>query len=103
MPKKSGRITESDLYEPTLILAASRPGGWIATSDLIAELTEIFQPEGEDAEILEGRQDTRFSQIVRNMISHKASPANIIGMGYAEHVDDGVRITEEGRNSLRKG
>jgi hypothetical protein len=55
-------IRERDLIVPSLRLAANRPNGEIATAELIAELTEMFQPEGEDSDILEGRQDTKFSQ-----------------------------------------
>lgn len=101
MPKKTHRISESDLLIPTLRQLAAAPGGYLSTSDLISKLTREFSPEGEDAEILNGRQDTKFSQIVRNMKSHKDSPANIVGRGYAVAVDDGFRITDAGRAYLK--
>lgn len=62
------RITEKDLVLPALKLIADKPG--ITTSALIEELTNIFQPEGKDAEIINGRNDTYFSQKVRNLKSH---------------------------------
>ena len=37
---------------------------------MIVELRSIFNPTGEDAEILQGRNDDKFSQIVRNLVSH---------------------------------
>ena len=101
MPTKLGRISEADIYDDALRLAKSQPNGWIATSDLITELTEIFQPQGEDAEILEGRHDTKFSQIVRNMISHKSTPTNIIALGYAEYKSHGLQITPAGEAYLK--
>jgi hypothetical protein len=103
MPNKKGRITESDLLIPTLRILAIQPNGSLTTAHLIAELKSEFQPEGEDAEILEGRQDTKFSQIVRNMVSHKGSPGNIIAEGLAEHLgaQRGLRITNAGREHLR--
>ena len=33
-------------------------------------MRSVFNPIGEDAEILSGRQDDKFSQIVRNLVSH---------------------------------
>ena len=91
------RITESDLIIPALKLAASHPNNTITTTELIDALTEIFQPEGQDAEILAGRNDTHFSQKVRNLISHRESQTSMFSMGYAEYTGDGIRITDAGR------
>lgn len=64
------RIEEKDLKLPALFLIEQKGG--ISTSELIDELTEIFQPKGEDAKILESRSDTKFSQKVRNLVgSHR--------------------------------
>lgn len=62
------RITEPDLILPALYVIEKHPG--ITTSELIQELRSIFNPSGEDAEILQGRNDDKFSQIVRNLVSH---------------------------------
>ena len=66
-----GKIySEEDLIIPALFeLYFNRDG--MTTSMLIKALTENLQPEGEDAEILFGRKDSRFSQKVRNLVSHK--------------------------------
>lgn len=101
MIKRADRISEGDLLIPTLRLLAAAPGGYLSTSDLIGGLEKEFEPEGEDAKILNGRQDSKFSQIVRNMKSHKDSPANIIGRGFAEAFKDGLRITDAGRADLK--
>ena len=103
MASKKGRISETDILLPTLRILVAQPNGSMTTTDLIAELSEVMDPQGEDAEILEGRHDTRFSQIVRNMISHKESPGNIIAEGFAIHLGrrDGLQITEAGRIHLR--
>ena len=102
MPKKSDRISEADLLIPTLRILASQPDGRMKTSRLIAELEAIMKPQGEDAEILEGRQDSRFSQIVRNMVSHKDTPGNIIAEGFVIYLGPplGLQITESGRAHL---
>lgn len=102
----AGRIREKHLIIPALQAAASRPEGFISTSDLIQELRELFNPTGDDAKMLEGRADDRFSQIVRNLISHRESSTSFIKKGYAEYVhapsvaDRGIRITDKGRELL---
>lgn len=94
-------IAESDLVMPSLRLASSRPGGEIKTSDLIKELTDLFNPSDKDAEIIPGRNDTYFSQKVRNLISHRDQETSFISNGYAEYTGDGIRITDAGRTLLR--
>ena len=100
MAEFRGRIRERDLIIPALSAAAARPGGYISTTDLIRELQQYFQPSGEDAEILNNRNDTKFSQIVRNLKSHKDSRTSIFRRGLAVEENDGLRITEEGRRFL---
>lgn len=95
-----GRIHEKQIRVPALRAAAARSDGYISTSDLIRELTDQLQPAGEDAVILDNRNDSKFSQIVRNLKSHKASSKNIFARGYAEEDGDGIRITEAGRAYL---
>lgn len=58
------RISEKDLVLPALYVIKNHDKA--TTSVLIKELTEAFKPTGEDAEILAGRTDTKFSQKVRN-------------------------------------
>lgn len=98
------RLHEADLYVPTLRYLDSAPGGFAQTSDLIEHLETIFNISGEDAEILDGRSDTKFSQIVRNMISHRTSSTNFIKKGYAEYDSDrkGLQITVTGRSLLKQ-
>lgn len=95
-----GRVRERDLIVPALRAAAARAGGYISTSDLIVELEAEFQPDGRDAEILADRHDTYFSQKVRNLISHRESSTSMFKRGYAEYVNDGIRITDAGRQFL---
>jgi hypothetical protein len=102
MAKKPNRISEADLLIPTLRLLAAQPSGRMTTTRLIDELGILMQPTGKDAEILEGRHDTYFSQIVRNMVSHKTAAGNIIAEGFATHLGPrrGLEITESGRLHL---
>jgi transcriptional regulator with XRE-family HTH domain len=94
-----GRIKERDTYLPVLKILDEQQGGFMKTADLIRALEEWFAPKGEDAEILSGRSDTKFSQIVRNIVSHRTTAANLIGSGYAEYHKGkrGLSITTAGR------
>lgn len=64
------RISESELILPALMLLAYAEAG-LTTTQLIAGLDELLHPSGPDLEILAGRSDTRFSQKVRNLTSHR--------------------------------
>jgi hypothetical protein len=99
------RIKERDVYEPILKLLAKSPDGFIKTADLIKSLETWFAPQGEDAEILPSRSDTRFSQIVRNVVSHRSSPSNLIATGLVEYdkIRRGLQITDQGRERLGSG
>ena len=64
------QYSERELVLPALALLDGSPAG-LTTSDLIRELTVIMEPDGPDGEILAGRNDTYFSQKVRNLVSHR--------------------------------
>ncbi|MBO0661185.1 hypothetical protein LQ948_01240 [Jiella sp. MQZ9-1] len=95
----AGRIRERDLLIPALHAAEASPGGEITTARLIEVLTDEFCPQGKDAEIIEGRHDTYFSQKVRNLVSHRDARTSIFAKGYATyHADsESIRITDAGR------
>jgi len=92
------RISERELILPALFLIDLRRG--IATSDLIEELADLMHPSGEDAEILDGRSDTKFSQKVRNLVSHNT----LERLGYATYQriqQNGLfQITDNGKRYL---
>ncbi len=97
----SVRIRERDLIIPAL-RAAEAAGGEITTTRLIEILTDEFAPDGQDAEILEGRQDSYFSQKVRNLISHRTTGTSMFTKGYAQYHEHGesISITDLGRGFL---
>lgn len=86
------RITERQLILPALYLMSKADDGFISTSDLIAKLTTVMQPTGIDADILEGRNDTYFSQKVRNLKSHDT----LARQNFANNHANGFVITEHG-------
>lgn len=72
MPQKEElvmRIEEAKLILPALFVIKQYETA--TTSDLIKHLVKLFKPTGEDAKILDGRKDTKFSQKVRNLVSHR--------------------------------
>jgi hypothetical protein len=73
----------------------------MATNDIIARLTELFAPSGKDSKILERRSDIYFSQKVRNMISHRDQPSSFIHQGLAHYERHGLRISDQGRLTVR--
>lgn len=85
------RIEEKMLILPALYIIKRK--GMATTSDLINDLTIFFNPSGEDAELLSGRSDTKFSQKVRNLVSHRENN----GMKEYTSFKDGVySITDQG-------
>ncbi len=97
------RISERELILPTIHCLA-RPGvEQLSTSQLIAKLTYLLRPDGEDAEVLEGRSDTKFSQKVRNLTR---SREKLVGMGVVTCTTGASnsywRITDFGRTYLEE-
>lgn len=89
------RISENQLIIPSLQVFSRRKNG-TTTSELIDILTEIMQPKGKDAEIIPGRNDTFFSQKVRNLRSHSTFERKNL----AQYVNEKYYITEDGLNLL---
>lgn len=93
------QYTERELILPALALLDQSAEG-LTTSDLIRELTVILKPDGHDDEILAGRNDTYFSQKVRNLVSHRT----LVGPGL-ETYDPALQhhaITRAGSRYLRE-
>lgn len=63
------RVKENDIVKPALKIIKDNPG--INTSELIKELQKVVELYPGDKEISNSRNDTKFSQIVRNLTSHK--------------------------------
>jgi len=60
--------TENQIAPVAYEIIRANPG--IRTSSLIDRVREEMRPDGEDLEILAGRNDDKFSQKVRNLKSH---------------------------------
>mgnify|MGYP006934546664 FL=1 len=60
--------SENEITDVVINIIRDNPG--IRTSELIDEARRIMKPSGEDKEILDNRNDDKFSQKVRNIKSH---------------------------------
>jgi hypothetical protein len=87
------RIKEKELAVPAMKIMASQPGRSIRTSHLIKKLEDALNPDGEDAKILEGRNDTKLSQKVRNLVSHRDTATSIIKKGYVTYDAENENLT----------
>jgi hypothetical protein len=92
MAKKAGRIGEHDIRNAVLDIIRNEPNREITTTKLIAELRKVVPRSPEDEEQLDGRTDDRFSQIVRNIKSHKDQPGNLIYDGHLVAIKGGFRM-----------
>lgn len=91
------RISENQLILPSLYIFSCSETG-LTTSELLSKLATLFNPSGEDAAILNGRSDTKFSQIVRNLKSHNTFERE----GFAKFEDGVYKINDLGRAYLAK-
>lgn len=97
-------IEEQDLTIPTVALLSNEHDGFLSTSKLIDRLSNHFKPTGVDANILRNRNDTHFSQKVRNMVSHRQSKTGLQERGLAVYIKQrgGWQITDEGKNYIKR-
>lgn len=95
--------SESDLLIPVLTYISSKKEG-ITTSEIIKYLLEDLKPTGDDLKILSKRRDTRFSQKVRNIVSHKKTKKGIFSRKFATYKKVGrnglFKITSLGKNYI---
>lgn len=91
-----GRISEKELILPSLLVMSNKENGEITTTELIRELEELIEVGEEDNGIIFGRNDTYFSQKVRNLKSHKTLERK----DFATYENGKYKITEKGEEHL---
>lgn len=91
MAKKPGRVGEADISGVVLAIIDAEPGKQISTTKLIKELRKRIPLSADDLVELDGRNDDRFSQIVRNIKSHKKSAGNLIHDGHLLPIPRGFK------------
>ena len=90
-------LSENQLIVPALLAMQNSPNGSILTTDLIAEIRNQFELDAQDLTPLQNRHDVKYTQIVRNLKSHKI----FLKLHLAEEIEDGFRILPEGTNWLK--
>jgi hypothetical protein len=96
------KLGERDLTLPTLYILYTK--GKLSTSELKDEIISLLNPGGENLDPLVNRPDTKITQIIRNIISHKETTTNIIFKGLINYSEfTGIlSITEKGVTYLNK-
>lgn len=88
--------TEKQLIAPALYLIETHPG--IKMEQVIKRMEKAMKPTGKDATILAGRNDTYFSQKVRNLKSHRDN--NKMAEYTTLSATGEYFITDKGKNAL---
>lgn len=91
------RISESDLVLPTLRALHKNKNG-LSTADLQSILRKKLKPRGDDLILLVGRNDDRFSQIVRNLRAHRRLERDDL----ATYENSRYRLAVAGKSLLKK-
>ncbi|NQU77272.1 HNH endonuclease [Candidatus Falkowbacteria bacterium] len=92
--------SESDLIIPALNYLLLNKETGLTTSMLIALLSRELEITGRDAQIITGRNDTYFSQKVRNLVSHRTLEGKALA-SYSRIKGDGLhKITDKGERYL---
>jgi hypothetical protein len=92
----------ADLWKYALLIMSVRVDGEISTSDMIAELPGYVSLSDEHTTANASRKDSKFSQLVRNLKSHKTTKTNFIYQGYAQDIPGGFKITRKGLDFVRE-
>ncbi|MCA1653215.1 MAG: DNA damage-inducible protein D [Sphingomicrobium sp.] len=104
-PKASAPVEidlRADLWKYALLIMSVRPDGQISTSDLIDEMPQFVKLSEAHTAKNASRPDSKFSQLVRNLKSHKDSKSNFIYQGYAQDAPGGFKITRKGLDFARE-
>lgn len=91
-------LSENQLIIPALIAMYESPGHEIQTTDLINQIADQFNLDQQDLTMLLNRNDEKYTQIVRNLKSHKT----LAELGHAVEIPGGFRITPGGIRFLRR-
>lgn len=96
--------TEQQLRREVLVELSNSSSGTLTISELIDRLETRLEPTGHDAEIIENRSDTFFSQKVRNTVSHRHTGTGLETNGLAVYNADAETwtITSEGLRVLNR-
>ena len=98
------RVSEKQLNNLVLYLLLT--SGPLTTSQLIDQVTHYLEQHGllssGDERILAGRNDTTLSQIIRNIVSHRALSGNMVhdGLLSYDRASSSLAITLNGKEAF---
>lgn len=92
------RISEQELVLPALYFMYNNKNQKITTRELIPLLEQAMHPNEEDLAIISGRNDSYFSQKVRNLKSHNT----LENGGWAKYLNGSYFLTSVGREFVEK-
>ena len=92
--------TEGEIRMATLVALNASKTGTLTTSDLIGALSAFMNPRGTDAMIARDRNDTYFSQKVRNLISHRDAATSLVSRDLVNYdaANETLTITAAGQD-----
>lgn len=99
------RIKETDLLLPALYIIGENANA--NTTKIKTMLIQVFRPTGEDNELLAGRKDTKFTQIVRNLLGSHYETNGMSGYttkdtsGYFSLTPQGRKLVDDNREYLK--
>jgi hypothetical protein len=100
-PESSARTSENDIALAVLQICAEAQDGIESIAKLRKKIPELLKLTEHDLQPSDTRKNEAvWEQIVRNIVSHKTSPGNIIAEGYATHLPGAIGITDIGRAYL---
>ena len=98
------RTPESEMRIGALQVARSKPNGCVTTTEIKEEISRYVDLTPEDMVTSKTRPpEPMYCQIVGNLVSHlSTSRQSLFVRGLATRTDDGLCITNLGREYLRK-
>lgn len=91
---------EEQIRIEALVELAGERNGRLTTTELIRRLEARMRPTGRDAQIMNDRNDTHFSQKVRNLVSHRnqGDGLQVTGLASYDAAFEGWQINQSGRD-----
>lgn len=98
----NGRTTETDVSQAVLQILAGRPNGEASIGYIKNQIPGIIAlTPGDREQSVTRPNEELWEQLVRNIVSHKATEGNYIAEGYITAPSRGrLRITEAGRQRI---
>lgn len=98
----NGRSSEEEISEAVLRILAGRPNGEATIEYLKRRVPSVISlTDGDRQQSVTRPNEELWEQLVRNIVSHKATEGNYIAEGYLTAPSRGrLRITDAGRRKI---